>query len=124
MATLLSTLVGGTGSSGSDEDAREFKNFAIYAGMWHSWPQSQMEFNTSYIDGYANDSLQGAYESRFLSSNHTLTIPSGVTKVRITCIGAGGGGGTRSGQHYNGGGGGGGGAFAMGEFNVSAGVNN
>ena len=121
MATLLSTLVGGSGSSGSDDDAREFKNFAVYAGMWHSWPQSAMDFSSSYIDGYTNDSLSGAYESRFLTSSHTLTIPSGVTKVRITCIGAGGGGGTRAGQHYNAGGGGGGGAFAMGEFNVSAG---
>ena len=121
MATLLSTLVGGTGSSGSDDDAREFKNFSVYAGMWHSWPTSTMEFSSSYIDGYTNDSLSGATESRFLTAAHTFTIPSGVTKVRITCIGAGGGGGSRQGQNYNAGGGGGGGAFAMGEFTVSAG---
>lgn len=48
------------------------------------------------------------------------TVPDGVEKVRITCVGAGGGGGSNN-SHYKGGQGGGGGAFASGEFNVAAG---
>lgn len=48
------------------------------------------------------------------------TVPDGVEKVRVTCIGGGGGGGCYS-SHYYGGQGGGGGAFASGEYNVEAG---
>ena len=48
------------------------------------------------------------------------TVPDGVEKVRITCIGGGGGGGSYTG-HYYGGCGGGGGSFASGEYTVAEG---
>ena len=72
-------------------------------------------------DVKVNDTPVGAQQRRVQrSSSVTWTVPDGVEKVRITCIGGGGGGGSYN-SSYRGGEGGGGGAFASGEFNVSAG---
>ena len=67
----------------------------------------------------------GAQQRRLLrgssgtGNSTTWTVPDGVEKVRITCIGGGGGGSSYSSTYY-GGPGGGGGSFASGEFTVTA----
>ena len=73
------------------------------------------------VDGTAVGAQQQRL-SRADSGGATVdwTVPDGVEKVRITCIGGGGGGGSYS-SHYYGGCGGGGGAFASGEYTVAEG---
>lgn len=88
--SLLSSFLGSSASA----DKRLYKNYAAYVGT-----------NSTIAP-------TGAVTTT------TWTVPAGVSKVRVTCIGGGGAGGTRYGQTYYGGGGGGGGAFAMGEFTV------
>lgn len=73
------------------------------------------------VDGTAVGAQQQRL-SRANSGGATVdwTVPDGVEKVRITCIGGGGGGGSYS-SHYYGGCGGGGGCFASGEYTVAEG---
>lgn len=102
MAFTLSSL--GSGAEEETQDLREFNKYQVYAGL---------AFN-SYSQNVPNNmTLTG--------SSTTFTVPTGVTKVRITTVGAGGAGGTRNGGNYYGGGGGGGAAFATGEYTVTPG---
>tara|TARA_X000001036_G_scaffold429672_1_gene461195 strand:+ start:2678 stop:4360 length:1683 start_codon:yes stop_codon:yes gene_type:complete len=115
MSLLLSALIetGASGGVGGDDD-REFKR-------WQDW------YGQSYGDSapyeceitQSTRSINGVSKERRAQTS-SFTVPSGVTKVRITCIGAGGGGGRRN-THYHAGAGGGGGVFSSGEFNVTAG---
>ena len=115
-------------SSGAG-DNREFKHWQD----WYGGDSANDNTASSYgvvttsntrdpgEDVKVSDSAVGAQERRVQrSSSVTWTVPDGVEKVRITCIGGGGGGGSYN-TSYRGGEGGGGGAFASGEFNVSAG---
>jgi hypothetical protein len=51
--------------------------------------------------------------AQVFSSNGTFTIPSGITKVKVTVVGGGGGGGSATNDENRAGGGGGGGATAI-----------
>ena len=112
MALLLSSFVGsgGAAATGVITDNREFKNWQDFVGNTQgsgiSIPQAQRIVNGVAVD------RQG--------QSHTFTVPDGVSKVRITCIGGGGGGGCYHSTYY-GGSGGGGGCFVSGEYNVTAG---
>ena len=114
-------------------DAREFKH-------WQDWYGGDAaDQNNGYVStwGYVLPAATrdpgedvevggnpvGAQQRRLWrgSSNSTdWTVPDGVEKVRITCIGGGGGGGCNTG-HYYAGSGGGGGAFTSAEYTVSEG---
>ena len=72
-----------------------------------------------------NGTAVGSQQQRLSRANSggatvDWTVPDGVEKVRITCIGGGGGGGSYNG-HYYGGCGGGGGCFVSGEYTVEEG---
>ena len=76
-------------------------------------------------DVKVSDTPVGAQQRRIPRSGSsggtiTWTVPDGVEKIRVTCVGGGGGGGTYANNYY-GGCGGGGGAFVSGEFSVEAG---
>ena len=66
--------------------------------------------------------VPGKNVSRFTSSG-TFTVPAGVRKVRVTCVGGGGGGAgcTPSGSTYNSSAGGGAGGAAIGIYTVTPG---
>ena len=108
MPIQLSSLIP---SGGSVEDNREFKN-------WQDWVG---DCNDSHSNiGQATRVVLGQTVNRRPGGSATFTVPSGVSKVRVTCIGAGGGGGNYN-NHYYGGKGGGGGCFASGEYDVTPG---
>ena len=113
MTFLLSSILGSGGSS-SDATEKDFNKFAAWAGR-----------NTLYTSGYhynANATAIGAESFQILNGGATSwTVPTGVSRIRITTIGSGGSGGSRQGSHYHGGGGGGGAAFAIAEYDVTAG---
>ena len=117
MSILLSALIS-TGSGGtSATDGREFKKWQDFYGTQDvtspSSYTSEVTQSQRSINGVAKDRMIG-------SSGTTWTVPSGVTKIRVTSIGSGGGGG-RYPSTYHGSGGGAGGSFSSGEFNVTAG---
>lgn len=70
--------------------------------------------NNNWASGTFGTGLIRVYGSS--GSSYSFTVPSGITKVRVRCFGAGGGGGN-SGAYAGGGGGG----FSIGEFDVVAG---
>ena len=113
MTFTLSSILGSGGAAAGD-DEKEFNKYAIFAGQ-----------NTFYSSGYRyNDSASATGAEYFQIINGSAvnyTLPSNISKVRITVVGSGGAGGTRQGNHYHGGGGGGGGAFACAEYTVSGG---
>lgn len=110
MAILLSTFIAsGGGSEGGD--LREFKNWQDFCG--------QISGHTNYMIGQATRVVDGSSVNRQVS-NGTFTVPSGVSKVRISMVGGGGGGGVYATTYY-GAAGGGGACFASGEYNVTAG---
>ena len=121
----------GTAAAGSTGagDNREFKHWQD----WYGGDSANDNTASSYgvvttsntrnpgDDVKVSGSAVGAQERRVQrSTSVTWTVPDGVEKVRITCIGGGGGAGSYN-SSYRGGEGGGGGCFASGEFNVSAG---
>tara|TARA_X000001036_G_scaffold231174_1_gene216000 strand:+ start:1668 stop:3128 length:1461 start_codon:yes stop_codon:yes gene_type:complete len=110
MAILLSTLMG-TGGTDAEKD---FNKYAVWAGR-----------NPYYGSGYKyNDSASATGAEVFTIQNGSAaswSVPTGVSRIRITTIGAGGSGGSRYGANYHGGGGGGGAAFAVAEYSVTAG---
>ena len=117
MSILLSALIStGDGGGGAVSDGREFKRWQDFYGENDNVP-------TSYVAqiGQSTRSINGVSKDRRIGSGGTTwTVPSGVTKIRVTSIGAGGGGGRYS-STYHGSGGGAGGSFSSGEFNVTAG---
>ena len=108
MPIQLSSLIP---SGGSVEDNREFKN-------WQDWVGNSNDGHSNI--GQATRVVLGQTVNRRPGGSATFTVPSGVTKIRVTCIGGGGGGGNY-GSTYYGGKGGGGGCFASGEYTVSPG---
>jgi len=119
MSLLLSALIDtGAASGGSAPDTRTYKKWQDFYGesmqtvvgtqLVTEIPQSQRS-----IDGTAQNRRVG-------SSGVAWTVPSGVSKIRVTCLGGGGGGGRR-GTNYYGSSGGGGGAFSTAEYTVTAG---
>lgn len=122
MSLLLSALIdtGATGG-GSAPDTRTYKKWQdFYAADMATSGQMATQHATTVtqsqrsIDGVATDRRVDT------QSGTTWTVPSGVSKIRITVLGGGGGGGRR-GTHYYAGSGGGGAAFATAEYNVNAG---
>ena len=112
MTFLLSSILGSGGTSSSGE--ADFNKYAIWAGR-----------NALYSSGYRyNDNASATGAEQFTihnGSTSSWSVPTGVTRIRITTIGGGGSGGTRQGSHYHGGGGGGGAAFAVAEYDVTPG---
>ena len=118
MSILLSALIDtGGGAAGGVSDSREFKRWQDFYGE----SQSASGIPTSYVSEITQSqrSINGVATNRRVHTT-TWTVPSGVTKIRVTCIGSGGGGGRYASSYY-GSGGGSGGAFSSGEFTVSAG---
>ena len=113
MTFLLSSILGSGGGSGASAE-QDFNKYAIWAGR-----------NPLYSSGYRyNDNAGATGAESFTIHNGSATswsVPTGVTRIRITTIGGGGSGGTRQGNHYHGGGGGGGAAFAVAEYDVTPG---
>lgn len=98
-------------------DQREFKN-------WQDFYHGQFNGNGS---DHSNQSIpqsqrlvNGVLTNRMVTSVQTWTVPDGVTKIRVTCVGGGGGGGHYYARYYGGDAGGGGG-FASAEFTVTPG---
>ena len=110
--TKLSSLVGFGAGGGSSEDNREFKNWTDFVGQISATGQS-------VTIGQRTRTVNGVTYNRQVSSG-SFTVPSGVSKVRITCVGAGGAGGCYASTYY-GGAGGGGGCFVSAEYDVTAG---
>ena len=126
MTVLLSTLIG-AGAGDEAVDNREFKNYQDWYGYYaggqgdgHNFATPQSTRDAGNADGGTGT---GAQNRRAVdNSTFTWTVPTGVSKVRITCLGGGGGGGHYR-SHYYGDAGGSGGGFASGEYNVTAGEN-
>lgn len=116
MSILLSALLG---TSGEVEDLREFKNFQD----WYSYDVQGSNGGIQYTMPASTRTVGDTTVQRRIPSNGTTTwtVPSGVSKVRITCVGAGGGGSYYWSTYYGGCGGSGGG-FASGEFSVTPGA--
>ena len=124
MAQSLQTLIGKTSGGSTEEgptDNREFKNFQDFYGVVER-NQSEMPSNTRDC-GNADGGTGTGPQERKVTYNNTVNwvVPTGVSKIRVTILGAGGGGASRRGTHYHGGGGGQGAAFVSGEVNVTAG---
>ena len=81
MPIQLSSLIP---SGGSVEDNREFKN-------WQDWVGNSNDGHSNI--GQATRVVLGQTVNRRPGGSATFTVPSGVTKIRVTCIGGGGGGG-------------------------------
>ena len=120
MSLLLSALIDtGAASGGSSAtDTRTYKKWQDFYGE---------DMRATLGNQYATEitqsqrSIEGTATNRRVgSSGVAWTVPSGVSKIRITCLGGGGGGGRR-GTHYYGSSGGGGGAFTTAEYTVTAG---
>ena len=121
-------------STSTGNDLREFKHWQdFYGGDTYDNPSSptfgQLLPQTTRDPGSdvkVSGTEVGAQSRRLYrgsgGSSNTVnwTVPDGVEKVRVTCIGGGGGGGCHTGSYY-GGAGGGGGAFASGEYTVTEG---
>tara|TARA_B100000427_G_scaffold98368_1_gene80893 strand:- start:3545 stop:5170 length:1626 start_codon:yes stop_codon:yes gene_type:complete len=125
MATLLSTLIGAGGASGSGTDNREYKNFQDWYGYYAGGQSNGYNFATPQSTrdpGNTSGGTGTGAQNRRAVDNSTFTweVPTGVSKVRITCLGGGGGAGHYR-SHYYGDSGGSGGGFGSGEFNVTAG---
>ena len=105
MSILLSALIStGDGGGGAVSDGREFKRWQDFYGENDNVP-------TSYVAqiGQSTRSINGVSKDRRIGSGGTTwTVPSGVTKIRVTSIGAGGGGGRYSSTYHGSGGGAGG----------------
>ena len=93
MAFLLSQQTAGSGST-SGGDQRKYKNFSLFFGRPDLVATG---FNTGYCQNYNN--ISGATSSNWYNSATTWTVPSGVTEIRVTCVGAGGGGGSPQRPH-------------------------
>ncbi len=124
MSTLLSALIGSSGASSGD-DNREFKNHQDWYAYYAGGQSNSFNFPTPQSTRDAGNSSggtgTGAQERRAVdNSTFQWTVPNGVSKIRVTCLGGGGGGGHYR-SHYYGDSGGSGGAFGSGEYNVTAG---
>ena len=118
------------GTAAAAGDNREFKHWQDFYGADSAIDATASTRGTLTTDATrdpgsdvtVNGAAVGAQQRRIsrTAGTATWTVPDGVEKIRITCIGGGGGGGSYS-TSYRGGEGGGGGAFASGEFNVTAG---
>ena len=120
MSLLLSALIDtGAASGGSSApDTRTYKKWQDFYGE---------DMRATLGNQYATEitqsqrSIEGTATNRRVgSSGVAWTVPSGVSKIRITCLGGGGGGGRR-GTNYYASSGGGGGAFTTAEYTVTAG---
>ena len=117
MTVLLSTLIG-AGAGDEAVDNREFKNYQDWYGYYaggqgdgHNFATPQSTRDAGNADGGTGT---GAQNRRAVdNATFTWTVPTGVSKVRITCLGGGGGGGHYR-SHYYGDAGGSGGCFASG----------
>ena len=81
MAILLSTLMG-VGASETSDDAREFKNHQDWYGQFGGQSPTQSTRDPGLGTGAQN---------RYITGTASFTVPSGVSKIRVTCIGGGGG---------------------------------
>ena len=120
MSLLLSALIDtGAASGGSSApDTRTYKKWQDFYGE-----DMQSGVGTTQVTEITQSqrSIDGTAQNRRVgSSGVAWTVPSGVTKIRVTCLGGGGGGGRR-GSSYYGSSGGGGGAFSTAEYTVTAG---
>ena len=124
MAQSLKTLIGKESSSssgGGPTDNREFKNFQDFYGVVER-NSNYMPSNTRDCGNTSGGTGTGAQERKVdYNVTKNWVVPNGVSKIRVTILGAGGGGASRRNTHYNGGGGGQGAAFVSGEVNVTAG---
>lgn len=123
MAQSLKTLIGkDTGGGAAPAPSNlEFKNFQDFFGSLEYGDQflpddTRDAGNTSGGTGTGAQSRKVAYNTKI-----DWVVPNGVSKVRVTAVGAGGGGSTKNSSHYHGGGGGQGGGFSSGEYTVTAG---
>ena len=115
---------GAAGSSSTESganivDNREFKNWQDFYGKTYNGDGTS-HVNHSITQASRVVEEGGAAIDRAVDSAQTWTVPSGVTKVRLTAIGGGGGGGFFGGMYYGGDAGGGGG-FSSGEYTVTPG---
>ncbi len=110
---------GGSSSSSNIIDNRDFKTWQDFFAQTYNGDGSGTDNNTITQDSRVVTE-GGSAINRAITGATTWTVPTGVTKIRITCIGGGGGGGIYAGIYYGGDAGGGGG-FATGEFTVTPG---
>ena len=120
----------GTAAASAVGDNREFKHWQDFYGADSANDATASSRGTLTTDATrdpgsdvkVSGTAVGAQQRRIsrTAGTATWTVPDGVEKIRITCIGGGGGGGSYN-TSYRGGEGGGGGAFASGEFNVTEG---
>ena len=120
----------GTAAASAVGDNREFKHWQDFYGADSANNETASSRGTLTTDATrdpgsdvkVSGTAVGAQQRRIsrTAGTATWTVPDGVEKIRITCIGGGGGGGSYN-TSYRGGEGGGGGAFASGEFNVTEG---
>ena len=87
MSLLLSALIETGAAESVAGDEREFKR-------WQDWYGNSYGSSAPYECEITQSSrsINGVSTNRRVSTS-TFTVPSGVTKIRVTCIGAGGGGG-------------------------------
>ena len=120
-------------TAGGAGDLREFKHWQDWYGGDVANDATASSHGTLTINHTRNpgddvtvsDVAVGQQQRRIPRSGSgggtvSWTVPDGVEKIRITCVGGGGGGGNYSGNYY-GGAGGGGGAFTSSEYTVEAG---
>lgn len=98
-------------------DQREFKNWQdFYHGQFNGDTTNTIDYTLPQSTRVVN----GVSTNRAITSQTTWTVPAGVTKVRLTCVGGGGGGGRYNSTYYGGDAGGGGG-FSSAEYTVTPG---
>ena len=122
MAQSLKTLIGkDTGGGSAAPSNLEFQNFQDFFGSLE-YGDSNLPDDTRDAGNTSGGTGTGA-QSRKVAYNTKIdwVVPNGVSKVRVTAVGAGGGGCTRNSGHYQGGGGGQGGGFSSGEYTVTSG---
>lgn len=110
---------GGTSTVSNIIDNREFKHWQdFFFQTYNGDGTSTDNYTITQASRVVTDG--GSAIDRGITSAATWTVPTGVTKIRLTCIGGGGGGG-RAGGLYYGGDGGGGGGYASAEYTVTPG---
>lgn len=122
MAQKLSDIVGASsGGAGTFTDNRTWKNWQDFYGDVESFTSdvAQTQRDPGNTTGGTGTGAQNRKVAYGVIVN--WTVPTGVTKIRVSTIGGGGAGGCRRGGSYYGGDGGGGAGFASGEFNVTGG---
>ncbi len=124
MAQKLSEIVGASSSSSGGStftDNRTWKNWQDFYGDVEGFTSDVP--NSTRDPGNTTGGTGTGAQNRKVAYGVIVnwTVPTGVTKIRVSTIGGGGAGGCRTGSHYYGGDGGGGAGFASGEFNVTGG---